>query len=1063
MPHLDAGYPVQSNEVKRDVEVKLMPGSGFHYHPPTPTWRQLYEQERAMIVGDKKKKKRSPRKGRLEEISVLYMNQSNRIVTRVRDTMTRKTFVLKKVVTPQGSKTPQQVLDQGEAELHEVKCMLELEHPNTVRVYEAWLDIERPGERSAWFQKWVDMQRDIGDKGYVHYMTSRQGTPSRIDDLAGMVFSVLYILMEDCLYGSLETLMEKNTQGLEGSMGRVLHKILVQSASAFAFLNANHRVHKDVKTMNIFLTKHLNVKVGDFGSTEVMVHGRTPALGDMTELFIAPEFFLGAQHINDKFDVFALGLVFLRLVSGSNIQVKTTKGYLGFGRAMAMFPDMRITDMDTYFSKNTALSFIIRHMLDRNPDARWSAEQVFDALILYQPDTLIDVQPQQYGAADAMCFPAPDAVDDYNVVYQLVGGLEEQPHTDYRSPCNYKDVLSTLLGYILFGGLIYLLILVSTDRINESNSKDRGFEWEDAATVVGISFAGSLVLSFLWILLFKLFHHAPTIIYFSVYTIVTAGTFWAGRFFQVENNEWTYAVLFYVYGGAKLFFLLTGYEWKLFRVQREMSVHVSKNLIFQYTAKAKNIALPVLIIAIVTLAVLAFGMLFFINEVTLLRLLYFIPLVWLITILRNTLHYAAGFVFHNEIQPTQHRFRHPTKVGFIQAITTKFAHIILASLLNVISPIWLFLLRFSAGLHILSKYIGCFCCYDQHPVPDAQPFPMRKGEDWGGVSDKKRLHQESSRPLRASSHSDGGDDAIDGGRGRVISSDSQGNGDRGYSNNHHNSHHSSSPLFEDDAEEAHVQQERSVVNMTTTTGHAAKDNNNSHTINISDGRQAGQDAGSHGLDGGVTSTHYRNSGAKKPVDNVAVATSAALSPMNPARQHTLTTSQRKAKDHGGDSGGDNELIVCWLHGCFTYPAMALEALANLFVRKCLKMIVTVMGYYSTGYMGATRWIEEKVTEESIVHLQFDETLNNLVTLLCFLSGIGAVFASIYFEEKAAFFGFVTAYSATRVCLESLSAAISSAWIASLSGDMRGSVFDSLLHESNKKIKSMMKSKRHVMR
>ena len=149
--------------------------------------------------------------------------------------------------------------------------------------------------------------------GYVHYATVTKQQDSKGDptldltheskvDPSRLNYTVLYILMEDCRGGSLENILDKAPTGLS-HRPELLHKILVQSTSAFAFLHSNQRLHKDIKTLNIFLTNNWNVKVGDFGSTEVLIHGTTPAMGEMTELFIAPEFFSGTPHITDKFDV----------------------------------------------------------------------------------------------------------------------------------------------------------------------------------------------------------------------------------------------------------------------------------------------------------------------------------------------------------------------------------------------------------------------------------------------------------------------------------------------------------------------------------------------------------------------------------------------------------------------------------------------------------------------------------------------------------------------------------------------------------------------------------------
>ena len=62
-------------------------------------------------------------------------------------------------------------------------------------------------------------------------------------------YTVLHILMEDCAMGSLETLMGKYPVGLttDRTALELLHKICVQSASAFAFLAINQRMFPFVR------------------------------------------------------------------------------------------------------------------------------------------------------------------------------------------------------------------------------------------------------------------------------------------------------------------------------------------------------------------------------------------------------------------------------------------------------------------------------------------------------------------------------------------------------------------------------------------------------------------------------------------------------------------------------------------------------------------------------------------------------------------------------------------------------------------------------------------------
>jgi len=156
--------------------------------------------------------------------------------------------------------------------------------------------------------------------------------------------------------------------------------------------------------------------------------------------------------------------------------------------------------------------------------------------------------------------------------------------------------------------------------------------------------------------------------------------------------------------------------------------------------------------------------------------------------------------------------------------------------------------------------------------------------------------------------------------------------------------------------------------------------------------------------------------------------------------------------------GSKSLELCCLHVVFSYPAKFIDFCFGAIGRLCLKMTVTLMGYLPANYIDSVSWIKKNMHDDALVKLQNDEMLNSFMTHCCVIAGLAAAIFSDHIETKMNFFAFLIAYSTAKVCLEPISAAITSSWIASLNGDTRGSQFDRLLHESNKAIRRMIKQK-----
>ena len=90
-------------------------------------------------------------------------------------------------------------------------------------------------------------------------------------------------------------------------------KYFVQTALGLQHIHSHKILHRDVKTMNIFLSDRDEVKVGDLGVAKVL--GNTMDMAQTmvgTPYYLSPELCEGKRY-NDKSDVWSLGCVLYEL------------------------------------------------------------------------------------------------------------------------------------------------------------------------------------------------------------------------------------------------------------------------------------------------------------------------------------------------------------------------------------------------------------------------------------------------------------------------------------------------------------------------------------------------------------------------------------------------------------------------------------------------------------------------------------------------------------------------------------------------------------------------------
>ena len=123
----------------------------------------------------------------------------------------------------------------------------------------------------------------------------------------------LNIVMEYCDGGDLGKFIEENKNKNEYINEDLIWKLFIKITLGLAAIHKLKILHRDLKTLNIFLTKELDVKIGDLGVAKILSHSGCFAktlIG--TPYYLSPEL-CEEKPYNDKSDVWALGCILYEL------------------------------------------------------------------------------------------------------------------------------------------------------------------------------------------------------------------------------------------------------------------------------------------------------------------------------------------------------------------------------------------------------------------------------------------------------------------------------------------------------------------------------------------------------------------------------------------------------------------------------------------------------------------------------------------------------------------------------------------------------------------------------
>ena len=124
----------------------------------------------------------------------------------------------------------------------------------------------------------------------------------------------IYIVSEYAEKGDLGNFIAKTKKTKTTIKDEYICKWILQIAWALDYLHKNGIIHRDIKSKNIFLTKDLNIKVGDFGIAKILENKNLTKTYVGTPYYMSPEV-INNRSYNQKADVWSLGCILYELIT----------------------------------------------------------------------------------------------------------------------------------------------------------------------------------------------------------------------------------------------------------------------------------------------------------------------------------------------------------------------------------------------------------------------------------------------------------------------------------------------------------------------------------------------------------------------------------------------------------------------------------------------------------------------------------------------------------------------------------------------------------------------------
>jgi serine/threonine protein kinase len=177
-----------------------------------------------------------------------------------------------------------------------------------------------------------------------------------------------FFILQELMLCNLETFIKK----VKIIPETVILFILIEVSKGLEYLHHTHKMHRDIKSQNIFISSSGQVKLGDFGCVAQLTQERemrTTLVG--TPLNLAPEIVMGKDY-DVKVDIWSLGIVAYEMLF-KETPFEASRSIFDLGQKVVNF---KLESLKR--SNYDRIDEVIRRCLVMNPVLRVSAKELVD-------------------------------------------------------------------------------------------------------------------------------------------------------------------------------------------------------------------------------------------------------------------------------------------------------------------------------------------------------------------------------------------------------------------------------------------------------------------------------------------------------------------------------------------------------------------------------------------------------------------------------------------------------------------------------------------------------------